>query len=134
MNSCIFCKIIKGEIPSFKIWENQDFLAFLTIAPINPGHTLVIPKEHTEDIFDLDDQKLGQLLIACKPIAKTLKTAFQPKTGKIGIMVAGLEVSHPHIHLIPMEAEGDLNFAKSQPDYPKDQLSEDLKKIKDCQP
>lgn len=114
MNDCIFCKIVKGEIPSFKIWEDSKHLAFLSIAPIMPGHTLLIPKSHSEYIFDMEDEDLGNLLKASKPVAKLLKEKIQPKTGKIGIMVAGLEVPHTHIHLIPMDSEGDLTFANAK--------------------
>lgn len=117
---CIFCKIVKGEIPSFKVFENDEFLAFLSIAPIKSGHTLVIPKKHSEYIFDMNDQELGKMMVFAKPVAEKLKLKMEPKTGKIGIMVAGLEVPHAHIHLIPMDAEGDLNFANATPTSPDD--------------
>lgn len=126
MENCIFCKIVKGQIPSFKVWEDQKYFAFLSIAPIMPGHTLVIPKNHSEYIFDMEDEALAGLLISSKPVAKKLKQALNPKTGKIGIMVAGLEVPHAHIHLIPMDSEGDLTFAKARP-----ASSEELKKIQE---
>ena len=108
MNDCIFCKIVKGEIPAAKIWEDESFLAFLSIQPINPGHTLVIPKKHVPYIFDLDDQTLGDLIVKCKPIARALKEIFKPASGKIGVMVMGGEVPHVHVHLVPMEEESDL--------------------------
>lgn len=114
MENCIFCKIARGEIPSFKVWESDNHLAFLSIAPIMPGHTLVIPKSHSEYIFDMEDASLANLIKECKPVAKLLKEKLNPKTGKIGVMVAGLEVSHTHIHLIPMDSEGDLTFAKAK--------------------
>lgn len=114
MDACIFCKIVKGEIPSAKVWENNEHLAFLSIAPIMPGHTLVIPKKHSDYLFDMDDEALGKLIKASKPVAIKLKIAMNPKTGKIGVMVAGLEVPHTHIHLIPMNSEGDLTFAKAK--------------------
>ena len=115
MDDCIFCKIIKGDIPSFKVFENDNFLAFLSIAPIKPGHTLVIPKKHSEYIFDMEDTELSGLMAASKPVAKILQDKLQPKTGKIGIMVAGIEVAHTHLHLIPMDEEGDLNFSNASP-------------------
>lgn len=115
MDDCIFCKIIKGDIPSFKVFENENYLAFLSIAPIKPGHTLVIPKKHSEYIFEMEDGELSGLMAASKPVAKILQEKLQPKTGKIGVMVAGLEVAHTHIHLIPMDAEGDLSFEKASP-------------------
>lgn len=124
MERCIFCKIIKGEIPSFKIAEDGQFLAFLSIAPINPGHTLVIPKKHSEYLFYMEDQDLGKIMAFSKPIAKKLEEKLKPKTGKIGIMVAGLQVPHTHIHLIPMDSEGDLTFERAKSATP-----EELKKV-----
>ena len=129
MDSCIFCKIIKGEILSAKVWENDEFLAFLSIAPINPGHTLVIPKRHVDYIFDMDDEELGRFMEVCKPISEALKKAFNPKSGKIGIMVAGLEVPHAHIHLIPVNDEGDLNFDRAK-SASSEELEESAQKIK----
>lgn len=130
MNDCIFCKIVKGEIPSFKIWEDEDFVAFLSIAPISPGHTLLIPKKHSEYIFDMDDELLGKFLTAAKPVSNALTKALSPATGKIGIMVAGLEVPHTHLHLIPMNSEGDLNFSKANPNVSKEELAMVADKIK----
>lgn len=130
MDNCIFCKIVKGELPSAKVWENETHLAFLTIAPINPGHTLLIPKKHTDYIFDLEDKELEPLLVYGKPIAKALRKTFIPATGKIGLMVAGGEVAHVHIHLIPMNKETDLNFANAKHDISFEQLQETVQKIK----
>ncbi|MCL5784553.1 MAG: HIT family protein [Patescibacteria group bacterium] len=130
MEDCIFCKIIKGEIPSAKVWENEDFLAFLTIAPINPGHTLIIPKKHTDYIFDLDDETLGKILVVSRPIARAIEKAFHPATGRVGIMVAGLAVPHAHVHLIPMNAERDLDFNKAQ-NVPFEEIQANAQKIKD---
>ena len=115
MDNCIFCKIIKDEIPSFKIAEDNEFLAFLSIAPINPGHTLIIPKTHSEYLFDSGDEILSKILIFAKPVTNALEKVVKPKTGKVGVMVAGLEVPHTHIHLIPMDSEGDLTFEKAKP-------------------
>lgn len=128
MDNCIFCKIIKGKILSYKVAEDEEFYAFLSIAPINPGHTLVIPKKHTTYIFDTEEKILSKILIFSKPIAKKLEKAIQPKTGKIGIMVAGLEVPHTHIHLIPMDKEGDLTFSRAKQASPED-LKTTLNKI-----
>lgn len=129
MDNCVFCKIIRGVIPSYKVWEDDEYLAFLTIAPINPGHTLLIPKTHIDYIFDLDDKTLGELLLKAKPISQALKKAFNPKTGKIGMMVAGGEVPHVHIHLIPMDQERDLNFEKANSNISKEELSQNLENI-----
>lgn len=131
MDNCIFCKIVKGEIPASKAWEDENYLAFLSIAPINPGHTLVIPKKHTDYLFDLEDNNLGELMIKCKPIAVALKKAFNPKLGKIGIMVAGDEIHHVHIHLIPMDTGHDLNFDKQKMDTPFDEIMKTAEKIKE---
>lgn len=115
MENCVFCKIIQGSIPSFKVAENEEFLAFLSISPIKSGHTLIIPKKHSEYIFDMGNEELGKLMAFSKPVAEKLKIKLQPKTGKIGIMVAGLEVPHTHLHLIPMDEEGDLSFETAAP-------------------
>lgn len=110
MEDCIFCKIVKGEIPCFKVHEDNDFLAFLSIGPLKEGHTLIIPKIHSEYIFDADDQTLSKLLLFAKPVANKLAKTIKPKTGKVGLIVAGLEVPHSHLHLVPMDQERDLDF------------------------
>ncbi len=130
MEDCIFCKIIRGEIPSYKVYEDEDHLAFLTIQPINPGHTLVIPKKHISYIFDMDDKDLCQLMVVSKKVARVLKKAFSPRTGKIGVMVAGGEVPHVHIHLVPMDDESDLTFARQRSNVPLEEFEQTLKKIK----
>lgn len=129
MDNCVFCKIIKGEIPYNKIWEDENFLASLSIDPIKPGHALVIPKKHTDYIFDLDDDELGKFMVACKPVARALKQVFHPKTGKVGIMVEGLGVLHAHIHLIPMDTEHDLNFDNAKR-ASSEELEQNAEKIK----
>lgn len=128
MGECIFCKIIKGEIPSYKITESEQFLAFLSIAPINPGHTLIIPKKHSGYFFEMDDDSLRKILLFSKPIALALVKALKPKTGKVGMMVAGLQVPHSHLHLIPMDGEGDLTFSRAQ-SADKEELKAVLEKI-----
>jgi histidine triad (HIT) family protein len=109
---CIFCKIIMGQIPSFKVWEDDNFLAFLTIEPIKPGHTLVIPKKHENYLFDLDDETLKEFILASKKVATKLKEVFKPKSGKVGVIVYGFDAPHAHIHLVPMDQPGDLSFSK----------------------
>src|SRR3989338_4604946 len=109
----LFTKIIKGEIPCHKINEDKNYLAFLDIRPINPGHTLVIPKKEIDYIFDMEDQSLGGLLIFAKRIAIAIKQAVECQ--RIGMMVAGLEVPHAHIHLVPIFKISDLNFANAKP-------------------
>lgn len=105
----IFSKIAAGEIPSYKIAENEDFFAFLDINPVTKGHTLVIPKTETDYIFDMDDETLGRMMIFAKTIAKAIKKAI-PCT-RIGVAVVGLQVPHAHIHLIPIEKEADMLFS-----------------------
>ena len=108
----LFSKIIAGEIPCFKIAEDENYFAFMDIRPVNTGHILVIPKDETDYIFDLPDPVLEGLLTFAKPIAKALEKVVPCE--RIGIMVAGLEVPHAHIHLIPMTGISDLNFANAK--------------------
>jgi histidine triad (HIT) family protein len=122
MQDCIFCKIVKGEIPNFTVFEDEEFLAFLTIQPVKEGHTLLIPKKHTDYLFDLPDSELSSLMIKAKLVADKLKKVFNPKTNKVGLVVAGTEVAHVHVHLIPMDAEDDLD-----PNHKKDASLEELK-------
>lgn len=112
----IFSKIVAGEIPSYKIAEDDKFYAFLDINPITYGHTLVIPKEETDYIFDLSDETIGEMAKFAKRVAHAIKAAIPCR--KVGMAVVGLEVPHAHIHLVPLKEEGDLNFAKkiSNPD------------------
>ena len=107
----IFTKIIKGEIPAYKIAEDENYLAFLDISPVARGHTLVIPKKEVDYLFDLDDQLYAGLQLFAKKVATGLKKAVPCK--KVGVLVLGLEVPHAHIHLIPMQDETDvLNFGE----------------------
>ena len=112
----IFSKIIAGEIPSYKVAENDKFYAFLDINPVNWGHTLVVPKQETDYIFDISDSDLGEMMIFAKKVAKALKSVMPCR--KIGVTVLGLEVPHAHIHLVPLQKEGDMDFSKkiSDPD------------------
>ncbi len=105
----IFSKIIEGEIPCYKIAEDDRFFAFLDINPMTKGHTLVVPKQETDYIFDLDDATLCEMIVFAKKIAKSIENAVPCK--RVGLMVIGLEVPHAHIHLIPIEKEGDMNLA-----------------------
>ena len=110
----IFKKILSGEIPCHKLFEDEKYFAFLDIRPINPGHTLVIPKEEVDYIFDLEDERLGGMMVFSKKIAHAIKKAVPCK--KIGVMVAGLEVPHAHIHLIPIiESLHELSFSRAKP-------------------
>jgi histidine triad (HIT) family protein len=108
----IFTKIINKEIPAHIIMEDENYLAFLDIRPINPGHTLVIPKKEVDYIFDIEDNALGGLMAFAKKVARKIRRVVPCK--KVGIMVAGLEVPHAHIHLIPINGVLDLNFANAK--------------------
>lgn len=112
----IFSKIIAGEIPCYKIAENEDFFAFLDINPVNWGHTLVVPKKETDYIFDLSDDDLAAMTLFAKRVATALKETLPCR--KVGMAVIGLEVPHAHIHLVPMRVELDMDFSKkiSDPD------------------
>lgn len=110
--SSIFSKIISGEIPSYKIAENDQFYAFLDVFPLVPGHTLVVPKKETDYIFDLSENELNQILSFSKPIAKAIEKAFPCK--RCGIAVIGLEVPHAHVHLVPIQTADDLNFTREK--------------------
>ncbi len=104
----IFSRIINGEIPCYKIAEDDRFFAFLDINPVNWGHTLVVPKREEDYIFDLSDEELSAMITFAKRVAKALKSAIPCR--KVGMAVIGLEVPHAHIHLVPMENEGDIDF------------------------
>jgi len=108
----IFSKIIAGEIPSYKIAENDHFFAFLDIFPLVKGHTLVVPKIETDKLFDLEDDYLSQLLVFAKPIAHAIEKSFN--CNRCGISVVGLEVPHAHVHLIPINSADDLNFNRKK--------------------
>lgn len=129
MNDCLFCKIVKGEIPSYKVWEDDKFLAFLSIGPHRMGHTLIIPKIHTDYYFDLSEQNLKDMVSVQIKLAAAIKKAFKPKSGKVGIIIAGLEVPHAHLHLIPMDEMGDLNFGSSIKGVTEQQFKEAQEKI-----
>jgi histidine triad (HIT) family protein len=104
----IFTKIINGEIPCYKIAEDERYFAFLDINPLKAGHTLVVPKKETDYIFDLDDDQLKGIIVFSKKVAAAIKAAFP--CNRIGIAILGLEVPHAHIHLVPMDSMEDVNF------------------------
>lgn len=108
----IFSKIIAGEIPSYKIAENEHFFAFLDIFPLAEGHVLVVPKHETDNLFDLSDEYLSGILLFSRPIAKAIEKAFP--CNRCGISVVGLEVPHAHVHLIPINSADDLNFTRAK--------------------
>lgn len=104
----IFTRIIKGEIPCYKIAENDRYFAFLDINPLKAGHTLVVPKKETDYLFDLEDNDLAEIMLFSKQVAAAIRIAYP--CNRIGIAVIGLEVPHAHIHLVPMDSMEDVNF------------------------
>ena len=120
----IFSRIIAGDIPCYKIAEDDEFFAFLDINPVNWGHTLVVPKRETDYIFDIEDDELGRMMVFAKRVACAIKEALPCR--KVGVTVLGLEVPHAHIHLVPLKNEGDMNFANkiSDPDRSEEHTSE----------
>lgn len=105
----LFSKIIRGEIPSYKIAESAHFFAFLDIFPLQKGHTLILPKIEIDKVFDLPDSYLGELLLFAKPIAKAIEASFE--CNRVSMVTVGLEVPHAHMHLIPINAASDLEFS-----------------------
>lgn len=123
----IFSKIIAGEIPSFKIAENEKCFAFLDIFPLVKGHTLVIPKLEIDNLFDLPKDYLSEILLFAQPIAKAIEKSFP--CNRCGISVVGLEVPHAHVHLIPINTMDDLNFTRGKLTLSQNELKETQEKI-----
>jgi histidine triad (HIT) family protein len=116
----IFSKIVAGEIPCYKIAEDENFLAFLDIMPLAIGHTLVIPKKETDYIFDIESEEYSQLWKFAQKVAKAVGSAIPCK--RVGVAVIGLEVPHAHIHLVPLNKVGDINFERSKLSPTKDEM------------
>lgn len=119
--SSIFSKIVSGEIPCYKVAENDEFLAFLDIMPLATGHTLVIPKKETDYIFDIENEAYQRLWLFAKEVAVMLKEVVPCK--RVGLSVIGLEVAHAHIHLIPLQQISDMNFSKEKVPAPHQELA-----------
>lgn len=124
---CIFCRIANKTVPSNIIWEDARFTAFLDLHPINPGHILIIPKEHIEYIFDLDDEMYKDIFLRAKQLSEPLRRAVEAK--RIGIAVEGFGVDHVHLHLVPVNSGNELdpNRAKKMPDEELEQIAEKIK-------
>lgn len=116
----IFTKIVEGDIPSYKIYEDEKFYAFLDINPMAKGHTLVIPKKEIDYLFDVDDTILSEMIVLSKKIAKAIEQAIN--CTRVGMMVIGLEVPHAHIHLIPIQKEGDMNLSNKRVELTNDEF------------
>lgn len=126
--SSIFSKIVAGEIPAHVVAETTEFMAFLDVSPLTMGHVLVIPKQEIDYIFDMDEESYFGLTLFAKIVAVAIKKAFP--CVKVGMAVIGLEVPHVHIHLIPMNAVGDMNFSKAKLNPAQEELQEAAQKIK----
>ena len=124
----IFTKIVNGEIPCYKVAEDENYFAFLDINPLAEGHTLVIPKREEGYIFNLEDEELGGLMKFAKKVAASLKANIQCK--RVAVVVLGLEVPHAHIHLIPISSEADVDFRKPKLQLSKEQFEAIAEKVK----
>ena len=123
----IFSRIVAGEIPCYKVAENDKFFAFLDIAPLAKGHTLVIPKREVDYFYDLEDNELQEMIVFAKNIAKKIQATTQCK--KVATVVLGLEVPHAHIHLVPMNAENDVDFKREKLSLTPEEFSEIAKSL-----
>jgi histidine triad (HIT) family protein len=123
----IFTKIIKGEIPGYKIAEDAEFYAFLDVYPLRHGHVLVVPKQEVDKFFDMSPELLGRMLVFAQPVAKAIEKAFPCK--RCGISVIGLEVPHAHMHLVPINTADDLNFTRTKMKISAEELKKDQEKI-----
>lgn len=123
----IFSKIIKGDIPSYKVAEDEKFYAFLDINPVQWGHTLVVPKKEVDYLFDIEDPLLGDMIIFTKRVAEAIGKAIPCK--RVGMAVLGMEVPHAHIHLIPLQTEGDMDFKNKIADPSPEKMQEICNKI-----
>ena len=124
----IFTRIIQGEIPSYKIAEDNKYYAFLDINPLTRGHTLVVPKTEVDYLFDLDEDTLAGMMVFARRIARAIGSAVPCK--RVGIAVLGLEVPHAHIHLVPINGLGDINFEKPKLKFTREEFMETTEKIK----
>lgn len=125
--SSIFTKIVKGEIPSYKIAEDENYIAILDIFPLAKGHVLVIPKAEIDYLFDIDDELYAGLTLFAKRVAVAIKKAMP--CAKVGVAVLGLEVPHAHIHLVPLNSERDINFSKPKLKFTPEEFKEIAEKI-----
>lgn len=123
----IFSRIVAGEIPAYKVAESSDFLAFLDVFPLRKGHVLVIPKQETDYLFDLEDELLAGLTIFAKKVARAMDQVLPCE--RIGVAVIGLEVSHAHIHLVPINGVSDINFEQHKLQLPKEEFEEIRQRI-----
>lgn len=126
----IFSKIAAGEIPSYKCAEDERFYAFLDINPLAQGHTLVIPRREVDYFFDLEDDELAAMTVFAKRVARAIGKAFPCR--KVGMAVLGLEVNHAHIHLVPLQTEGDMDFRKEKLSLSAEEMAETARRIREA--
>jgi histidine triad (HIT) family protein len=126
--SSIFTKIIDGEIPGVFVWRDAECVAFLSIAPMKPGHTLVVPRREVDHWIDLDPELTRHLFTVAQTIGKAQEQAFRPR--RIGVMIVGDEVPHAHIHVVPIDSAGELSFAHADPDPPAGSLDAAAEQIR----
>lgn len=124
----IFSQIAKGEIPSYKIAEDERYFAFLDIYPLAKGHTLIVPKEETDYLFDLDDELLADMIVFSKQVARAIEKVIP--CNRIGVAVLGLEIPHAHIHLVPINSEADISFSRPKLELTKEEFIEIAEKIR----
>jgi histidine triad (HIT) family protein len=125
----VFSKIVAGEIPCYRVAENELFLAFLDVNPLQKGHVLVIPKAEVDYFFDLDDNTIAAFNVFAKKVANALKLAM--KCERVGVAVLGFEVPHAHMHLVPMNGMNDLNFSNPKLTFSKDEMANIAQTIRD---
>lgn len=129
--STVFSKIVSGELPAYKVLEDDRHLAFLDVFPLQRGHVLVIPKREEDYVFDLGDQELADLMVFAKRVANRIKTAFP--CAKVGVAIVGLEVAHAHIHLIPINAVSEMNFQQQKLQLSSTELEEIARRIREIE-
>ena len=126
--SSIFTKIIQGDIPSYKVYEDEQFIAFLDIFPLREGHTLVVPKQEIDYLFDQDDTTLSALMPVCKKIAKSIESVIDCE--RVGVAVIGLEVPHAHVHLVPINGVHDIDFSQPKLEFSQEDFAATANKIR----
>jgi len=124
----VFTKIIRGELPGRFVWQDERVVAFLTINPVKPGHTLVVPREEVDHWIDLDPDLARHVMTVCHGVGRAIQRAFAPT--RVGQAIVGIEVPHVHVHLIPIDAIGDLNFANADPNSKPEALDAAAAKIR----
>ena len=112
MDTCVFCKILNGSAPAHKVWENENFLAFLDINPVNSGHTMIIPKHHIDYVFDLEEPLYSELFQISKELSEPIRKVMQ--ANRIGVVIEGFSVSHLHVHLVPINGVNELNPSRAK--------------------